>query len=225
MIALIIIFVLLALLLSLKVGAAASYTGGVFGLKIKAGPVKLTVLPKKEKAEAETVKKKKKAKAAEEAEPKKLPKEKKPGQKLTFEDIMGIVKLALEALGRFRRSLSIDLLELHLVTAGPDPYSAVMNYGYFNAAIGALLPALHRTFKIKKEDISSDIDFEADKMKIDAALALTIRIGQILLIALCAGFAFLKWMLRRRRRRKAEEKAAKAAEKNENNDIQPEKGQ
>jgi len=222
LIALAVILAVLVLILILPVGADVSYIGNVFSLAVKAGPVKIGILPKKEKDETAKETKPQKEKKKTKAESSEAEAEKKPKQKLTFEDIMGIVRLALDALGRFRRSLSIDVLMLHLTTAGPDPYSAVMNYGYFNAAIGALLPSLHRAFKVKKEDIDSQIDFEADKLKIDARLQLTIRIGEILLIALCAGFAFLKWMLRRRRRAKA---AAKAEKENANNvNTDPEKG-
>lgn len=229
MIALIIIFVILMLLLSLKVGVDVSYIGGVLSLSVKAGPAKIAILPKKEKPEGEKKEKRKKKQTEQTGEAQTEPKpkkEKKKGPKLTFEDILGIVKLALKAVGRFFKSLRMDYLMLHLTTAGPDPYSAVMNYGYFNAAIGAVLPLLHRVFKVGKEDIFSQVDFEADKLKIDAGLALTIRIGQILFIALCAAFAFLKWLLRRRCRIKAEEKAVAAeAKKQGNNNTQPEKGQ
>ncbi len=219
MIALIIILVLLILLLSLKVGVDVSFLGGVLSLSVKAGPVKIAILPKKEKPEGEKKEKKKKPEQPEgEAAEEKPKKEKKKGPKLMLEDILEIAKLALKALGRFFKSLRMDYLLLHLTTAGPDPYSAVMNYGYFNAALGALLPLLRRVFKIGREDISSQVDFESDKLKIDAGTAITIRIGQILFIALCAAFAFLKWLLRRRRRAKADEKVAK-------NNTQPEKGQ
>lgn len=229
MIALIIIFVILVLLLSLKVGVDVSFLGGVLSLSVKAGPVKIAILPKKEKPEGEKKEKKKKKKPEQpegQAAEEKPKKEKKKGAKLTLEDILEIAKLALKALGRFFRGLRMDYLLLHLTTAGPDPYSAVMNYGYFNAALGALLPLLRRAFKIGREDISSRVDFEADKLKIDAGTAITIRIGQILFIALCAAFAFLRWLLRRRRRIKAAEKAAAAeAKKQENDKTQSEKGQ
>ena len=229
MIAIAIILVILILLLSLKVGVDVSYLGGVLALAVKAGPLKIAILPKKEKPEGEKKEKKKKKKpeqAEAESEQEKPKKEKKKGPKLTLEDILEIARLALKAVGRFFGSLRMDYLLLHLTTAGPDPYSAVMNYGYFNAALGALLPLLRRIFKIGREDISSQVDFDSDKLKIDAGTAITIRIGQILFIALCAVFAFLRWLLRRRRRIKAEQRSAAAeAKKQENNNTQPEKGQ
>lgn len=233
MIALAVILAVVVLLLILPVGGDVSFIDYAFSLSVKAGPFKIGLLPKKEKSEGEGSgkKPKKEKKKKDDAQPEKgeaeAEKEKKPKQKLTFEDILGIIKLALDALGRFRRSLSIDVLMLHLTTAGPDPYSAVMNYGYFNAAIGAILPGLHRAFKVKKEDIASQVDFDADKLKVDARLVLTIRIGEILLIVFCAAFAFVKWFLHRRRRIKREAKAAQKAAKldEKNNNTDPEKGQ
>lgn len=104
---------------------------------------------------------------------------------------------------------------LHFLAAGPDPYSAVMNYGYFNAAIGGLRPLLHRAFRIKDEDFASAIDFEADKLKIDGRIVLTVRIGEILFLVLCAAFGFLKWFLSHKHRTKAQAKETEVTANNE----------
>ena len=138
MIALGIIILILILLLILPVGADAAYVDGSFTLKVKAGPLRISILPSKakESGEKKAKKQKKTKKTTSEGGKDEEKKAKKPKQKLSFEDIKGIIRLGLEALGRFRRSISVDELMLHLVTAGPDPYSAVMNYGYFNACFG-----------------------------------------------------------------------------------------
>lgn len=218
MIALGIIILILIVLLLLPVGVDASYIEGVFTLRAKAGPIRIGIVPGKEKDEEKEKKSPK---------PKKEKKKKKPGTgeaeskkksrsklKLSFEDIMTILRIALRALGRFRRSIRVEKLMLHFVSAGPDPYSAVMNYGYFNAAIGAVQPLLHKVFRVKDEDYSSAVDFEADKTKIDCRIVLTVRIGEILLLVLCAAFAFLKWFLSYRRRAKAQVKDADAKANN-----------
>ncbi len=210
MLALGIIILILILILILPVGADAAYADNVFSLAVKAGPFRIGVLPPKsgDKKEEKTKKeKKKRGKSPEEDSAEKDKKAKKSKLKLSFDDIMGIIRIGLNTLGRFWRSISIDKLKLHLVTAGPDPYDAVMNYGYINAALGALMPLLHRVFKIKDEDYASDIDFQAEKMKIDARIILTIRIGEILLVVLCAAFAFIKWFLQLKRKNKVKAKA------------------
>ena len=206
MIALGIIILILIIILLLPVGADAAYIDSAFSLKAKLGPIKIGLIPGKEKPEE---KEKKTSKPGKNKKKKKTDagasdagKKDKPKLKLSFDDVMTIIRIALNALGRFRRSIKVDKLTVHLVTAGPDPYSAVMSYGYFNAAIGALRPLLHRVFKIRNEDYASAVDFEADRLKIEARIVLTVRIGEILLLVLCAAFAFLKWFLSYRRRNK-----------------------
>ncbi len=222
----IIIFILLIILL-LPVGADAAYIDGAFTLKAKIGPIKKGLVPGTEKDGEEKAKKNKKPKKAK----KKLPttddgtkKKPKAKLKLGFDDVMTLLRIALKALGRFRRSIKVEKLMLHLVTAGPDPYSAVMNYGYINAAIGALRPLLHKAFRIKEEDYASAIDFEADKLKIEARIVLTVRIGEILLLVLCAVFAFIKWFLSYRRRMKQQAKEAAAANEKITENSSAEKG-
>ena len=213
MIVLAIILLILLLILLLPVGADASYIDGSFALKAKVGPLRFGIIPGKEKDAGE--KREKKSKPKKEKKPHKDVgaegrKKIKGKPKLNFDDIMTIIRIGLKALGRFRRSISVDELMLHFVSGGTDPYSAVMNYGYFNAAIGALQPLLHKAFKIKHEDYASSMDFGEDKLKIDGRIVLTVRIGEILLLILCAAFAFLKWFLSFRRRTKQQSK-----EKNE----------
>lgn len=207
MTALIIILAIIILLLLLPVGVDAAFADGVFSLKVKAGPVKLRVLPAKRKKQGKEEKEKPKKPKRKKKKPS------KPKQKPTFDDIKGIARIALRALSRLRRMLSIDVLTLRLRVGGGDPYGTVVQYGAINAALGAGLPQLHRAFKIKKQDIQTAIDFSAESTSADARLAGTYQIWEILLIAVCAGASFAVWLLRRRKRAKAKEKARKAKEK------------
>lgn len=200
MIVLAIILALLILLLLLPVGVDASFLGGALTVKVKAGPVKLRLIPARKKKEKPGKEKKKKAKPPKE---KKAPEEKKK-QKLTRDDIFGIARLGLKALSRLRKSLSIDLLMLHLTAGAEDPYDAVMQYGYVNAGLGALLPLLHRAVKVRKEDIATAVDLNSGKTSVDLRLAATLQIWEILYIALCAGVGFLGWMHKRKKRAKQE---------------------
>ena len=216
MTALIIILAIIILLLLMPVGVDAAFAEGIFSLKVKAGPVKLRILPAKQKKQGKEQKEKKKK-----SKPKK---KKKTKSKLTFDDIKGIARMALRALSRLRRMLSIDVLMLHLRVAGDDPYDTVVRYGAINAALGAGLPYLHMAFKIRKQDIQTAIDFAGDKMSVDARFEGSYQIWEILCIALCAGSSFIVWMLRRRKRAKAEEKARKAKEKAQDEDRQKKVG-
>lgn len=197
MIALIIILAILAAILLFPVGAELSYLGGELSVKAKAGPIKLRLLPRK-KAKTEEPGE---AKPKKEKPPKaKKPKDKSKKNPLTMEDIFGIAKLGLKALNRFRKSLSIDELMLHICVGAPQPFDAVRQYGWLNAALGTLHPLLHQTVTIKREDIATTVNFESEKTAFDARVVATLRIGEILYIGLCAGFGFLAWMHRRKKR-------------------------
>ena len=202
MLALIIIVVLLVLFLILPVGVDAAYDGAVFALKAKAGLVKIQILPKKEKPpKPEGEKKPKKEKK------KKREQEHKPKQKLTLDDILELAGIGLKALGRFRRSLSVDKLMLHMAAAAPDPYDAVLLYGRVNAGLSALSPLLHRALKIREEDIRTCVDTEPGTMFLEARVVVTLQIWEILYIAFSAGFAALRWLIKRKRKiRKLEQK-------------------
>ena len=199
-----IVLAVIVLLLLTKVGVHVRY-GDELALSAKVGLLRIRILPAKEKKpkekKPEKKKKKKKPKAAEGHEKKK--------QKLTLEDILGIVKLGLKALGRFGRALRLDRLHLHLCVAKDDPYDTVAQYGYLNAALGAGLPLLHRAFKIKDEDITTAFRFDTTETALQCEVIATLRIGAILRIGLCAGGGFLVWLIRRKRRAKALKKAEK----------------
>lgn len=199
MIVLWILLGLLILLLITPVGVEAVFIDGVFSLAVKIGPVRIKLLPQKAKNKASSAEEAKAAKEIRTKEAKKQKEPNKPKQKLTKEDILGIVKLALKAIGRFRRSLRLVELMLHLMVTTGDPYDTVMLYGYINAVLGVMLPLLHNAFKVCREDISTDMDFQLEKMAVEAKLTATLRIGQILYIALCAGGALLVWWYRRKR--------------------------
>lgn len=204
LLALVIIVVLLVLFLILPVGVDAAYDGAVFALKAKAGLIKIRILPKKEKPPEEEGEEKPKPKKEKKQ---KREKEHKPKQKLTLDDILELAGIGLKALGRFRRSLSVDKLMLHMAAAAPDPYDAVLLYGRVNAGLSALSPLLHRALKIREEDIRTAVDTEPGTMLIEARVVVTLQIWEILYIAFSAGFAALRWLGKRKKRiRKLERK-------------------
>lgn len=177
------ILLILALLLVafnlIPVGVDAAYEDEAFSLRLKAGPVKITVLPKKPKPK-KPKKKKKKEEADDDA-----PEDGKKGRlKLSPSEILKLVRLALEAVGSFRRKLQVDLLRLHLRLGTDDPYSTAMTYAWLRAAIGGLMPLAERTLTIRERDVRLGAEFIEPGVSARARLILTIRIGQIAAIAL-----------------------------------------
>lgn len=178
------------LLAVLPIGVRLRYNSEGIVLKILAGPVKITLLPRTTKKKKE--KKKKETKAAKvpaeeenlpkPPQPPKQPKEKKPKAEKggSLLDFLPLVKTALDFLGDFRRKLRLDNLYLRLILAGDDPCDLAVNYGRAWAAVGNLLPQLEKWFVIKKRDIEVECDFETSQTLVIAHLDLTITLGRLL---------------------------------------------
>ena len=218
----------------IRVGADISYEGGEFTLSAKVAGVLLQLLPKQDKGEpkpkkGKQPKKKKKAKKA--------PSEGEGEQKakkglplgMTKEELFDLVKGILHHFVRFPRRFRVDRFKLNVLVAGKDPYDTAMTYGYLNEALSILLPMARQGFRVKSEDVRTEIDFTADALSIDFGLGLSIRIGQIVGFVLTVAFVgakgVIKSKLRQRKEAKAAAKSAPEAEHTENNtdtDIKPE---
>lgn len=190
--------VLLALAV-LPLGVRIRYNDAGFVLKVIAGPLKITVFPRKKKQKKQKVKQKKQ-KAAQTAEsagseegppqpPKTQPEKKEKGGSLT--KFLPLVKLGLKFLGDFRRKLRLDNLYLRLILASDDPCDLAVNYGRIWAAVGNLMPQLERLFVIKKRDIQVECDFTATELCVVAHLDITITLGRLLVLALYYGIRIL----------------------------------
>ena len=200
------------LLAVIPLGIRIRYNSEGMVLKIIAGPVKITLLPrpKKEKKEKKKKESKKKDTPAEEEnlpkppQPPKAPKEKKAkgekGGSLT--DFLPLVKVALDFLGDFRRKLRLDNLYLRLILAADDPCDLAVNYGRAWAAVGNLIPQLEKWFVIKKRDIEVECDFTASETVIIAHLDLTITLGRLLAAVCRAAFRALIVYLKIKKKRK-----------------------
>ena len=181
----------------LPVGVDAAYADDVFSLAARIGPFRLRLLPKPPDAKP---KKKKPPK----------PKKEKPKKKSAPPDIrtiLALAKLGLQALNRFRQRL-----RLVFVSGAPDPYDTALAFGYVNAALGALTPLAERALRIDERDIQTGVDFQAGQPRIDARIVCTIRIGQIVVIALAFGVGFLKQKMHSKQDRAARAKTAPATQ-------------
>lgn len=199
------------LLAVLPIGVRLRYNSEGIVLKILAGPVKITLLPRTTKKKKE--KKKKETKAAKEPaeenlpkppQPPKQPKEKKPKAEKggSLLDFLPLVKTALDFLGDFRRKLRLDNLYLRLILAGDDPCDLAVNYGLAWAAVGNLLPQLEKWFVIKKRDIEVECDFETSQTLVIAHLDLTITLGRLLAAVVRFAVRALIEYLKLRKKRK-----------------------
>ena len=195
------IALVLTVLNLLPVGVDAAYTDETFSLVARVGPLRLRLLPKPP-----------------DAKPKKKPpkpKKEKPKKKSASPDIrtiLALAKLGLQVLNRFRQRLRVQLLRLVFVSGAPDPYDTALAFGYVNAALGALTPLAELALRIDERDIQTGVDFQAERPRIDARIVCTIRIGQIVVIALAFGVGFLKQKMHSKQARATRTNTAPAAQ-------------
>ena len=183
----------------LPLGVCIRYNDAGFLLKVIAGPLKITVFPrkrkqKKQKKKPDQVKKGQQIESSASEEepprpPEAQPEQKEKGGSLTR--FLPLIKLGLRFLGDFRRKLRLDNLYLRLILAGDDPCDLAVNYGRTWAAVGNLMPQLERLFVIKKRDIQVECDFTASETCVVAHLNITITLGRLLALALVYGVRVL----------------------------------
>lgn len=204
-----IILAILVLIFLLPYGVDVGYLDQVFFLKVKAGPLRIKILPKKEKTpeQLEEEKKKKEAKAAEKkakeakkAEEKKAKEaDKPPKKKKSFlpkaglSDWMELAQKAFQALGKIFGSFHADYLCLHCVVGTPDPYDTATRFGYISAAVEALLNEKQGLLKVRKQDVSLDMDFLSESMFVEGELVISAALWRLVGAVLVLGVQFLRW--------------------------------
>lgn len=203
-----IFFVCLLVLAWIPLGIRVSYGEAGFEAWVVAGPVKITLFPRK--------KRKKKLKTTDSSEKtteettKASSEKKRPKTETTEKDEPGMqsggslerfvpwIRLGLDFLGALRRKIRLDNLYLHVVLAGDDPCDLAVNYGRAWAVVGDLLPKLERVFVIGKRDIQVNCDFAAEKITVAARGDMTITLGRTLCLGVIYGIRALKIILKRK---------------------------
>jgi hypothetical protein len=197
-----IILAIIAVILVIPFGVSASYIGGAPRAAVRVLCFDFTVFPKKKKEKPKKAKKPEKEK-----EPKK-PKKRRPEEEPEAEKsekihkILQLAQIGLDALGRFRRKLTVNTLMLHVLSAADDPYNAAMLYGYLNSAIPLLMPLAESALNIRNCDIRTEVSFETTEPSVDFKITLTISLARIISIVFVAGFAYLKLMIKSKREKR-----------------------
>ena len=203
---------ILFLLAILPLGVCVKYnSAGVF-VAILAGPVKITLLPRRKKVKKQNKQQEKPAKqtdvpiqpAPKNPDPPKSKKKKTPDHQTggSWTDFLPLVKEVFRFLGDFRRKLRLNRLELKLIMAADDPCDLAVNYGRAWAAVGNLMPQLERIFVIKKRDVEVECDFSASETLVIARLDITITLGRLLAAAVIFGVRALIQFLKIQKKRK-----------------------
>lgn len=172
MIALIIIVVLIAFILSIRLGVDIGYNDENLKVFVKASVLSFKIYPS-ERKEKKTDKKPK--------EKTKKQSDKGIIEKLGFEkeDWLEVIGVILKVLAKFNHSITINEFKFHYAVKDSDPYDAVMKYNTINAIAGSLIPFMENNFRIKERDIYIDLALNEQAIKPDIRLVLTIRVMQI----------------------------------------------
>ena len=197
------VVLILAVVLLVPIGADVGYVDRQFSLSARIDGFAIQLLPKKPADPNKPPREKKPKKE----KPPKEPKQEedatpKPKRKLNFskEELLELAQKAIKGLGKFGK-LTVRRFMLHYTAAWEDPYNAAMIFGYVNAALSTLAPVCAQTFRVTGDvDVWTDVDFTADKMRIDTALSITLRLIQVVHMALAVAFGALGVLIKNRRR-------------------------
>ncbi len=171
--------------------------------------VRIRILPKKDKRKrirsmSRRKAKRIRAKLEKKAEKKRLKaKEKKQDtdkeKKRSVKDILDTVDFALAliktALGRFFGHLHVKVARFHITVATPDPASTALAYGALSQTLSyieALISTNKNVKGMKKTDVSLGCDFLSDTFSADIKLSFSLRVWQLIHVALSTLLKFIK---------------------------------
>lgn len=201
------VLALLTLLLCLlRLGVRASW-GTETRVTAILGPVRLPLVPKKEKKPGKDKPRKDKPPKEKAEKPKKdrrpLP---KPGKEDIREAIQRLLPALKRALRKLGRGIRIDPLRVSLTLGGKnDPADAAEKFGYLQAAIWAGMPQLERWIRIPDPRIHTDVNFDAEKTEVSGEAAVTLRVGTLLAMGFALLIPALKWFLHYRKRHREDD--------------------
>jgi hypothetical protein len=209
---LLVLAVLFLLFCLLPLGVLISIDTPVYAW-VKIGPLRFQVAPsrpkkkKPEKPKKEPAEKKQKAGILEKL--KKIPKPTAQDLRSAYQMLWPPMK---RAIGRTRRGVRIDPLQLSLVLAGKhDPAAAAEWYGYANAIVWTAMPVLEHLLVIPQPGIHIGVDYDAARTQVRGQVGLSIRIGTLLALGLDMAVPALQWFLQFRKAHRTDKKLQETA--------------
>ena len=206
--------IILLVAILIPVGVHASYLASELIVRLKIACFEFKVYPrKKEEPKPEKPNNKPtKTKAKSEDKPKKK-------LKFSFEEILELLKKAINALGKFGK-FTVHKFMLHYIAAGSDPYKTAMTFGQVNAALSSLAPLCAKKLRVKEDvDVWTDVDFVAEKTSLELELSVSLRIVQLLRVAVVLAWGAL-WVFVKNKRRLSKEAKQLNADKSNNEKIE-----
>ena len=196
------ILLLLALILSLSAAADVRYDGefylsvGILGWRYPILPAKEEPEQKKPAKKKQSEPKKRKTGPAPPPKPKEKPEKGDLGG--LFRIVSDLLKAVFPPLGKLLCKLRLTRLEADILVGGEDAAQIAINYGRICGVFYGSYAALQNFIRVKKArraDISCD--FLLPETREDISFRLKLRLGSILWAALCMGWRFLAYTIRR----------------------------
>lgn len=204
------VLTVLFLIGQIRLGGVVVY--GADGLRAWArfGRFRISVFPLKEKEKAP--KKKKAAKKTPRQGEKKVqpakPRREKAGGALDY--ARSLLPVALEAAKHTFGKLRMDKLELRLTVGASDPADAATRYGQASAVLGTFWYPLTQAFRVVDGYAKVELDFDRTDMALYAESSLSLKLGQLVWLALYFGSKALRAVLAARKRQMMKQQVRKA---------------
>ena len=199
------ILALLFLLGYIPLSGGGEYSSAGASLWLRLGPVRITLLPRKQKMQKQ---RKEKSPQKPERSQKAEPERQKPTLGGSLAYAKALLPLALECARRVWGAIYLNTLYLELQVGAEDPGEAAMAYGRANAALGAIWTPLVRAFHVKDGHARVNLDFDRKEPALYARAELSIRLGQALWLGLYFGLKALRALLRVKNEKKQQQRKA-----------------
>ncbi len=103
-----------------------------------------------------------------------------------------LARVVLRVAGRLRRKLGIKQLVFHYTAGSEDPADTALQYGRVSAAVYGMLPVVCKTFNIKRQDVSVNVDFDIPKPLIELEIDIGLFVWQLIYIGTATLIDFSK---------------------------------
>ena len=183
------ILLVLFVLGQIRIGAQVEYCEDGLFVRMRAGAFLIPVYPAK--------KKKTKANQTKQV----IPPQQKKKKGGTLKMVLDLLPLVLETVGKLRRKLRVDQLEMELIISDPDPADAAVRYGQANALLGAIWQPVTKAFHVKDGHAHVGVDFEGNAPVLYILASLSLTIAQTLCLALAFAVKGLGILIQNRSKR------------------------
>lgn len=203
---LLILAVILIALGLIKVGVHIWYVEKNVRLELLIFRFKMVLMgeDKPEKKQKKKPKEKKKEAPKPEKQKKTAAKPKKKGSmKPLISAVLQYWREILGIIGRVLTMPTLDILRAEICVGNADAEKCALTYGKCCAIVGAVLPVVENTFRVKKRDIQVRPCFDRESLEIQAEAAVTVRIYEVFALVFALLGLGIKILLQARTNKKA----------------------